>query len=130
MRRFKTDILVRDNRVELMEKSGLKVYYDILNDENFAVELKTKVIEEAMELAKAKGLDKVKEEVVDVWEVLEHIISFYNFDKNELENIKLKKQQKLGKFDKRIKTYFVEMADDSPDVEYYLANAEKYPEVV
>ena len=39
-RRFKTDILVRNNRIEQMEKLGLNVNYKVLSDEEYLKELK------------------------------------------------------------------------------------------
>lgn len=46
-RRFKTDILVRNNRIKIMEDEGLFVKYSVLSDEEYLMELKKKIVEEA-----------------------------------------------------------------------------------
>lgn len=44
MRRFKTDILVRNNRVKMMQADGLTVNYNILSDDDYAIALKNKML--------------------------------------------------------------------------------------
>lgn|GEM_PF-1613032 len=67
--------------------------------------------------------------LIDVMEVLEHLIDFYAFDEKELRKIKEDKQAKIGKFDKKIKTHSVEMPDNHEEVPYYLSKPNKYPEI-
>lgn len=42
MKRFATNILIRNNRLSMMQNNGLKVDYEILNDEDYLLELKKK----------------------------------------------------------------------------------------
>lgn len=129
LRRFKTDILVRNNRIEQMQNQGLTVDYRILSDEEYREELNRKLIEESNEVIAASGLDDLSSEIGDVLEVIDAMVELYGLDMDKIQQKKLKKQKKIGKFDKKYKTNWVE-ADDSNDVvEYYLARPEKYPEI-
>lgn len=129
MRRFATNILVRNNRLLMMENNGLRVNYDILSDKDYIIELKHKLLEETQEVIDAKSTQELKEEIIDVMEVLEHIIDFYGFDKGELNQLKEQKQEKYGKFDKKIKINYVEMDDNHEEIAYYLSKPNKYPEM-
>lgn len=129
MRKFATNILVRNNRLAIMKKNGLTVNYEILSNNDYLIELKNKLLEESKELIEAKTPKELKEEIIDVMEVLEHLIDFYSFDTNELTKIKNDKQIKYGKFDKKIKTHYVEMPDNHEELTYYLSKPNKYPEI-
>lgn len=128
-RRFKTGILVRNNRVKLMEDSGLTVKYSVLSDEEYLHELKMKIIEEANEVAESGSIEELKSEIADVLEVIEHILDVSKLDLNEIQNLKSEKQIKIGKFDKRLKTVYIEMDEDNKDLNYYLSKPHKYPEI-
>lgn len=129
MKKFATNILIRNNRLAIMEKNGLTVNYEILSDSDYLIELKKKLLEEAREVFEAETSQDLKVELIDVMEVLEHLIDFYAFDEKELRKIKEDKQTKIGKFDKKIKTHSVEMPDDHEEVSYYLSKPNKYPEI-
>ena len=103
MRRFATNILVRNNRLPMMENNGLSVNYEILSNKDYIIELKNKLLEETQEFMEAENTQELKEEIIDIIEVIEHLIDVYSFDKNELQNIKENKQIKYGKFDKKIR---------------------------
>ena len=129
MRRFATNILVRNNRLLMMENNGLRVNYDILSDKDYIIELKRKLLEETQEVIDAKSTQELKEVIIDVMEVLEHLIDFYGFDKGELNQLKDQKQEKYGKFDKKIKINYVEMDDNHEEIAYYISKPHKYPEM-
>ncbi len=129
MRRFKTDILIRNNRLALMQQDGLHVDYEILSDTDYILELKRKMVEEANEVLSAHTADELKSELVDVLEVVDHLMEINRFDRAELNQLKVQKQQKIGKFDNKIKTHFVEMPDNHKDIAYYTSKPEKYPEI-
>ncbi len=130
MPRFKTDILIRNNMLKKMQDNGLAVSYEILSNEQYIYELKRKLVEEAMECLNASHIGKndLKHEIADVLEVIEHLISAYGLNKTEIQQIKRTKKEKLGGFDKKIKTHFVEVDENnSSELEYYKQNAQKYP---
>ena len=111
----------------MTENNGLTVGYEILSDKDYISELKNKLLEETQEIVEAQNIQELKEEIVDVMEVLEHLIEFYSFDNVELKELKEKKQITYGKFDKKIKTYYVEMPDNHAELSYYLSKPHKYP---
>lgn len=128
-RRFKTDILVRNNRIEQMEKLGLNINYKVLSDEEYLKELKNKIVEEAGEVSVANSPEELSSEIGDVLEVIEHIVDIYGLDMDKIQTMKKEKQERIGKFDKKFKTFWVEMDEDNPSVSYYLSKPEKYPEI-
>lgn len=128
-RRFKTNILVRNNRIKMMEEQGLFVKYSVLSDEEYLAELKKKIVEEATEVAETDNDEELKLEIADVLEVIENILVVKNITIEEIQNIKTKKQEKVGKFDKKLKTHYVEMDDTNETLNYYLSRPGKYPEV-
>jgi len=135
IRKFKTDLLVRNNRIKLMEEQGVVVKYSILSDEEYIKELKKKIIEEANEVVTAPDSEELMWEIGDLLEVIEHIVDAYKLDNNKIQEYKKNKQEKVGKFDKKYKTHWVEIDDENNPTDYYksaayyLANPQKYPEI-
>lgn len=128
-RKFKTNILIRDNRLEMMKNQGLDVNYKILSNDEYIEELKNKIVEEANEVFCCKDCHELLEEVADVLEVIEHIVKHSGFTMEHVNEIKKTKQEKIGGFDRKIKTFYVE-ADESNDIiQYYISKPDKYPEI-
>ena len=129
-RKFKTDILVRNNRIQQMQDQGIVVNYQILDDERYICELKRKIVEEANEVAVADTIEELSSEIGDVLEVIDHLIDVYKLDIDNIQKLKTDKQNRIGKFDKRYKTNFVEIDEDNEAINYYLKKKDKYPEIV
>lgn len=129
MRKFKTDILIRNHRLKMMQDNGLFVEHIVLSDDEYIKALKSKLVEEACEVADTTNLSEIKTELADVLEVFEHLLDVYKIDMNELNAIKFAKQNKIGKFDKRIKTLSISMSDNHEELDYYLSKPHKYPEI-
>lgn len=129
-RKFKTDILVRNNRIQQMQDQGIVVNYQILDDKQYVCELKRKIVEEANEVAVADTIEELSSEIGDVLEVIDHLIDVYKLDIDNIQKLKTDKQNRIGKFDKRYKTNFVEIDEDNEAINYYLKKKDKYPEIV
>ena len=129
-RKFKTDILVRNNRIQQMRDQGIVVNYQILDDKQYICELKRKIVEEANEVAVADTIEELSSEIGDVLEVIDHLIDVYKLDINNIQKLKADKQNRIGKFDKKYKTNFVEIDEDNEAINYYLKKKDKYPEIV
>ena len=129
-RKFKTDILVRNNRIQQMQDQGIVVNYQILDDERYICELKRKIVEEANEVAVADTIEELSSEIGDVLEVIDHLIDVCKLDIDNIQKLKTDKQKRIGKFDKRYKTNFVEIDEDNEAINYYLKKKDKYPEIV
>ena len=129
-RKFKTDILVRNNRIQQMQDQGIVVNYQILDDKQYICELKRKIVEEVNEVAVADTIEELSSEIGDVLEVIDHLIDVYKLDIDNIQKLKTDKQNRIGKFDKRYKTNFVEIDEDNEAINYYLKKKDKYPEIV
>lgn len=130
MKRFKTNILVRDNRLKDMQNAGLTVNYKILDDSEYQQELKQKLVEESTEALLTTNRHDLVEELSDVMEVFEHLLESSNISMDEIRKIKENKKQKVGGFQQKIKTFSVEMNEDNTEVEYYKNRPNKYPEIL
>ena len=100
--------LVRDYIVDIIEKKN-KASYIVLDEKQYKDELKRKLIEESKELDLTQDINELKEEMADVFEVLEALIKVYNIDIQDVLNIKEYKAKERGKFDKRL---FLQSVDD------------------
>jgi len=90
--------LVRDKIITIVGKSGRKVNYSKLNNEDYLNELFKKLIEEVNEFTKEKS----KDELADVFEVIYAIMESKSIDINEIEKIRLNKKLERGGFEDKI----------------------------
>lgn len=90
--------LVRDNIPEIILNNDQKSSYHIATDEEYKNKLLEKLQEEVSEFITNKN----EEELADIFEVIEYIITTFNFNKERILEKKEKKAEKNGKFDKKI----------------------------
>ena len=90
--------LIRDNVLEIISNNNQKSSYHIATDEEYKNKLLEKLQEEVCEFT----TDKNEEELADIFEVIEHIITAFNFNKEKILEIREKKAEKNGKFSKKI----------------------------
>ena len=130
MRYFRFEKLVRDSIVVHMEENNQKpTGVRTLSDEEFIAELIRKVIEEAKEMKGAMDREELKEEIADVFEVLDYLKEVLNLSNSEMEEIKEDKIEKNGGFSSRTYIEKVGVTEDNKWFQYYLDNPDKYPEV-
>lgn len=130
MRRFKTNILIRDKRLKQMQQNGINVNYEILCQKKYLDELKLKLVEEATECLNTPltEKDELSKELADILEVIDYLIKAANLNPAEILAYKKKKHEKLGGFDLKIKTHFVEIDENNKlELDYYLKFPDKYP---
>ena len=130
MRRFKTNILIRDKRLKQMQQNGINVNYEILAQEKYLDELKLKLVEEATECLNTPltEKDELSKELADVLEVINYLIKAAGLNPAEILAYKKLKHEKLGGFDLKIKTHFVEIDEkNKSELDYYLKYPDKYP---
>ena len=101
--------LVRDNIIDIISKDNGKPSFKILNDDDFKIALKEKVLEESKELIEAETKEDIINELSDILELIESISKNYNITKEEIDNKKENKKIKRGGFDKKI---FLEYSDE------------------
>lgn len=90
--------LVRDKIVDIIEGNGRKAIYRILDDMEYKQELNKKLQEEVQEYLN----DNNVEELADIVEVIYGILNSMQISKGEFEQIRRKKQEERGAFDKKI----------------------------
>ncbi|MCR5225343.1 MAG: nucleoside triphosphate pyrophosphohydrolase [Alphaproteobacteria bacterium] len=127
--RFKTNILVRDKRVEEMKSAGIVVDYKKLNQADYIRALRKKVIEEAQEVAEEENRDKLVYELADLREVVQALTNALEITDSEISEAQEKKREKAGGFTQKYFTNFVVIENDNPIIEYYLQRPNKYPKI-
>lgn len=127
--RFRTNILVRDKRIEEMESVGILVDYKKLSQEEYIKALRKKVVEEAQEVADEENRDKLVYELADLQEVVQALTKALEITDSEISAAQNRKRDKSDGFQEMHFTNFVEIENDNPVIEYYLQRPNKYPEI-
>ena len=93
--------LVRDNIPEIIENSGGVCETRILNNEEFEMELRKKLVEESKEV-----LNSSKEELVgelaDVLQLINNLVKNNQLTMEDVQNEMKLKEEKRGGFDKKL----------------------------
>ena len=90
--------LIRDKILEIIKRAGERPYWRILNKKEYFKEVKKKVVEEAKELTKAKNKEEIINEVVDIQELLDVLISELGLTKSQIKKQQKIKNKKRGGF--------------------------------
>lgn len=91
--------LVRDKIPEIIEKAGKKYSMRILSLEELKKESLLKIKEEYEELEKAQTPQEQKEELADLFEIIDAFMDAHQFSKEEIQQIREKKKEKRGGFE-------------------------------
>ncbi len=103
MRIKKYNKLVRDKIPEICLKNGAIPEIRIAKDDKeYRIYLQKKIMEEALEIAKEKDINKLKDEIADLVEIINRLIEMLGISKKEVEKIRKEKNKKRGSFHKRI----------------------------
>lgn len=95
---MKTCKLVRDKIPEIITQSGGSPSIYIANKKEYWEKLKEKLREEIKEFEESESM----EEMGDVLEIIDAMIAYKKFNKEEVLRIKDKKSEERGRFEKRI----------------------------
>ncbi len=94
--------LIRDRILEIIKRTGGRPYWRILNKKEYFEEVKKKVVEEAKELTKVKNKKEIINEVVDIQELLDVLISEMGLTKSQIKKQKKIKNKKRGGFKRKL----------------------------
>lgn len=95
---MKYEKLVRDNIPEIIRSKGGTSVIHIADEKEYEEKLIKKLAEEVEEFKR----DVNEEELADIFEVVDAIITLKGFKKHTIEEIQQKKALERGKFEKRI----------------------------
>jgi len=95
---MKYNKLVRDKIPEIIKARGEGVVTHIADDLEYWQKLKEKLQEEVSEFMQAESV----EEMADILEVIDAVVDFKKFDKEELQKVKNKKLEVRGGFKNKI----------------------------
>lgn len=90
--------LIRDKNVEIMEKKGCKVTYEILDDERYREELDKKLKEEVLEYLEEYDI----EEMADVMEVIYTMLDYTGVTMEDVEKVRVEKRNRKGGFKNKV----------------------------
>lgn len=102
--------LVRDYIPEVIQKTNKEFSTRILSEEEYETELKKKLSEELTEYVEASNNEEAVEELADILELLHAAVKLHGSSLEELEEVRKKKAEKRGGFEKRI--FLIEVEDD------------------
>ncbi len=94
--------LIRDKILEIIRAAGERPYWRILNGKEYLREIKKKILEEAKELIEAKDKKGIIDEIVDIQELTDALISETGLTKSEIKKQQKIKNKKRGGFKKRL----------------------------
>lgn len=101
--------LVRDHIPEVIQKTNKEFSTRILSEEEYETELKKKLSEELIEYVEASSDKEAVEELADILELLHSAVKLHGSSFEELEEVRKKKAEKRGGFEKRI--FLIEVED-------------------
>jgi predicted house-cleaning noncanonical NTP pyrophosphatase (MazG superfamily) len=122
MKKYQFNKLIRSKLPERMNAEGVKIVGRHLSNEEFAQELKNKLVEEAIEVQSADSRDNLLKELADVMEVIESITSLHNITKEEIEKERTLKREVNGYFLADNFVDYIEVPSSNLRVIEYLEN--------
>ena len=94
--------LIRDRILEIIKDAGEKPFWWTLNQKEYLKEIKKKILEEAGELIKAKSKEGIIDEIVDIQELIDVLVSELKLKKSKIKKQQKIKNEKRGGFKKRL----------------------------
>ena len=94
--------LVRDNIPSILDNEGKEYKIRILGEEEFELELRRKLIEEATELFEAENVEDIIYELADIYDIIEYVLMVNKIDKREVDRTRIKKNMENGSFDDKV----------------------------
>ncbi len=125
MPKFLVQKLVRDNLNPDGDFQGIRQ----LNDEEFILALKDKLVEEALEAKDASTREELIDELADIYDIVSYICETKQINQHEIEASRDLKHTKRGGFDKRQYVESVSFSEEHRLTQHCRAQPDKYTEV-
>lgn len=129
MRKFTQNKLWREKLIKRMEKTGSIIHTKILSGEEYDVELRSKLVEEAREVQASRNREELVQEIADVYEVIDSLLKHHRLTKEEVLAAQAAKKDDRGGFEKHTYVTTAEHERDSSGEQYCLNDPCKYPEI-
>jgi predicted house-cleaning noncanonical NTP pyrophosphatase (MazG superfamily) len=127
MKKFELNKLIRNKLPARMLIERLVVHGKALSKEEYILQLKHKLLEEAEEVMQEDQADYLKIELADVLEVIHALAREYQISFEDIEQARLEKLEINGAFDQDSYINYIEVPDDNKKVlEYFLNKSKKY----
>ena len=94
--------LVRDKVPKILIEKNKKINIKFLHGGDYMISLENKLLEECKEVIGAIDAESKLEGLADLLEVIHAVSNFVNISFEDIENVRLKKREKLGGFDSKI----------------------------
>ncbi|MBU2523370.1 MAG: nucleoside triphosphate pyrophosphohydrolase [Nanoarchaeota archaeon] len=95
---MKHNKLIRDKIIDIINSKNEYAITHVASEGEYKIKLREKLLEEVNEFLK----DENKEEMADIFEVLNLICKSKEWGMEDVENLRKEKAEKRGSFDKRI----------------------------
>ncbi len=125
MKRYQFDKLIRSKLPERMIREGVTINSKQLCDEEYVMQLKNKIVEEANEVSDAVTKESLTTELADVVEVIHAIAKASGIEMAEIEAARLEKRAVNGHFQASTYVNYIEVAEDNHEVIEYLDNKDR-----
>lgn len=125
MKRYEFNKLIRNKIPSRMKEEGVVINSRQLTREQFVQSLKSKLIEEAEEVAQAKTLDELVVEMADVLEVLHSLADAHDIPIRNIEQARIKKKEINGHFTAGDYINYIEVSEDNRKVIEYLESKDR-----
>lgn len=102
--------LVRDLIPQIIEQAGKHASTEILNDDDYITELRSKLGEELQEYLEAENDQDSLEELADILELIHALTNMHGASVEQLEEIREQKAKKRGAFQDKI--FLIEVEDE------------------
>lgn len=94
--------LIRDRIMEIIEETEERPYWRVLNKKEYLREIKKKISEEANELIAARNKKEIINEIIDIQELVDVLVSQLGLKKSAIKKQQKMKNKKRGGFKKRL----------------------------
>jgi len=130
MRTFRSEKLWRDKMPKKTAADGSVIHVKKIDDAEFDIQLRLKLIEEAQEVYTAQSPKKLMDELADVLEVIDTLCAVHNLSHENIIAIQKQKRLERGGFSQHNFVTTIEFAQGSEGEQYCLEQPEKYPEIL
>ncbi len=122
MRKYPFNKLIRSKLPARMIEEGVVVNTQKLEVQEYIIQLKQKIIEEAKEVSEAESREELITELADVLEVIYALAEATAISEAEIEQARIEKREINGHFKPEHYIHYIQVASDNHKVIEYLEN--------